>query len=154
MRILYYFSVFIHILSAIIWIGSMFFLVLVLLPAIKNKVYKYEIIEQTGLQLRKFSWLILALLFISGIFNAYYRGMSFHISNISSNFYNGIIWYKIILFCIMLVTSFLHDFYIGPLSIKEINNKKLISFSKFLGRLNMIISLLLLILGIVIVRGW
>ncbi len=147
MKTVYYISVFIHIVSACIWFGGMFSLIMFFLPLRKEK-YFLDVIQKAGNQLRFVAWIILPLLFITGFFNLHYRGFDFSFSQT----YNKIIWLKIILFFIIILISAIHDFYLGPKSIAT-RNEKLIKYSRIIGNINFILALIMIILGIVIVRG-
>ncbi len=55
MQLLYTISVYIHILSAMIWVGGMAFLGLVVLPAVKKPPFKRiatTLIQRTGVRFR------------------------------------------------------------------------------------------------------
>ncbi len=147
MRILYLISVFIHIICAVIWLGGMFSLILFFIP-LRKEPYFLEVVHKLGEQFRFIGWIILPLLLITGLFNLIYRGFDFSFSSS----YNKIIWLKIFLFLVIIVISAIHDFYIGPRATRT-KDKKLLNYSRTIGRINFILAIIMVIIGIIIVRG-
>ena len=77
MRSLYLFSVWLHILAAIVWIGGMAFLGLVLIPAMRLSEYRAvgaSLTYWTGTRFRLIGWVCLSVLLLTGVFNLLYRG--------------------------------------------------------------------------------
>ncbi|MEO0145022.1 MAG: CopD family protein [candidate division WOR-3 bacterium] len=147
MKTLYFISVFIHIISACIWFGGMFALIIFFLP-LRKEQYFLDVVKKLGEQFKIVGWIILPLLFITGFFNLHYRGFDFSFSTT----YNKIIWLKIILFFVIVIISAIHDFYIGPKAIKT-RDKKLLKYSRTIGRINFILAIIMILIGIFIVRG-
>jgi len=70
--LLYHISVFIHIISAMIWVGGILFMVLVIVPLLRKKDLKDNaaiLVQKVGVQFRLVGWISLILLLITGIFN-------------------------------------------------------------------------------------
>jgi len=114
------FIVLVHVLSAMVWLGGMFFLSLVLFPALK----KFEpgekhtqLISITANRFRKISWIAIAILIITGIFNVLNFGIS-HEMIVSGDFYTShlgkMLTLKVSLVIVMIILSASHDFILGP----------------------------------------
>src|SRR5678810_54190 len=73
----YYISVWLHIVAGAFWIGGMLFLPLVLLPGIKDHPDRKNLLMATGLKFRFYGYIMLAMMFITGLLNIYLRGLSF-----------------------------------------------------------------------------
>jgi len=140
MKMLYLISVFIHIICACIWLGGMFALIIFFIP-LRKENYFLDMVNKVGNQFKFVGWIILPLLLLTGIFNSFYRG--FYI----------LTWLKILLFSIIVIISAIHDFYIGPKATKT-KDKKLIKYSRIIGRINFILAIIMVLLGIFIVRGF
>jgi copper resistance protein D len=140
MKMLYLVSVFIHIICACIWLGEMFALIIFFI-LLRKENYFLDMVNKVGNQFKLVGWIILPLLLLTGIFNSFYRG--FYI----------LTWLKILLFSIIVIISAIHDFYIGPKATKT-KDKKLIKYSRIIGRINFILAIIMVLLGIFIVRGF
>ncbi|GIV41697.1 MAG: hypothetical protein KatS3mg034_1007 [Vicingaceae bacterium] len=153
----YLISLFLHVIFACLWIGGMLFLPLILLPSIKNKDYKTEILLKTGLKFRFWGWIALAGLLITGILNAYLKGFSFSFAFFLQTAPGKLILLKIILYLTMIIILAYHDFYAGKkyLTTNENNQERehFRNFARLSGRVNLFISLLMAVLGIMISRG-
>ncbi|HKJ67492.1 MAG TPA: DUF4149 domain-containing protein, partial [bacterium] len=76
MKILYFLSVYLHILSAMIWIGGMIFLGIVLIPVVRKPVLNDRaagLIRWIGERFRYVGWATIATLLATGVFNVAYR---------------------------------------------------------------------------------
>ncbi len=76
---MYHLSVFIHIISAVFWIGGMLFTAAVLVPASRHKLLagkKGEFFSLVGKKFSRISWVLFPVLFITGITNLLGRGYS------------------------------------------------------------------------------
>ncbi|NNM94135.1 MAG: hypothetical protein HKL88_01570 [Bacteroidia bacterium] len=156
MHAVYLASVYLHIICATLWIGGMLFLVLVLMPAIKNNANRRELLNNVGIRLRTVGWATLLLLLITGLFNAYYRGIS--LQYCLSSPYGRLFLYKISIFAIIAAISFYHDFFAGPQAIREMaqgtDSRKFVKLARIIGQLNLLLALAAAFIGEIIVRGW
>ena len=167
MHAFYLLSVWLHILAAIVWIGGMAFLILVLVPAIRQPQYRgvfASLVHLTGLRFRLVGWVCMGLLLLSGTFNLVYRGFGW------ADFWNGQLWQgsfgrilgaKLLLAAVILVASTVHDFSIGPRATSVWQQDpaspealRLRRQATWLGRLNMLLALVVVALGVMLVRGW
>lgn len=167
MHLLYLFSIWLHILAAAVWIGGMVFVALVLVPVIRrpeNQGFAASIVHLTGLRFRSAGWICLSLLFLTGGFNLFYRGFTL------ADLWSGRLWessfgaalaLKLLFFSAVLVLSGLHDFAIGPRATvlwrtdpNSPESRRLRRQASWIGRLNLLLALLIVALGITLVRGW
>lgn len=161
MRDLYFVSVYIHILAAIIWVGGMIFLPLILLPSIKNNPEKAALIHTVGLKLRTVGWVVLFMLFLTGLFNMYYRQVELSWNGLTNSPFGKMVLYKLILFFSTVLIGAVHDFYIGTtatrLWMQGGNEKKVHNFrlwARWAGRINLLLALLAVGIGVALARGF
>jgi len=163
---MYYLSVFIHILSAIFWIGGMLFTVAVLVPASRHKLLarkKGEFFTLIGKKFSRISWFLFLVLTVTGITNLLTRGYS--LSDLAtSSFWSGnfgsSLLIKLHLFAVALILSGIHDFYAGPKAAELMDSqpnssgtKKYRKLSSWLGRLNLLFGLGILYYAMKLLRG-
>ena len=167
MHAFYLLSIWLHILAASVWMGGMVFLVLVLVPAIRQPRYSSvaaSLIHWTGLRFRWVGWICLGLLLFSGTFSLAYRGFGW------TDFWSGQLWQgsfgrilgvKLLLVAVVLVASVFHDFAIGPRATALWQQNptspeavRLRRQAGWLGRLNLLLALVVVALGVMLVRGW
>ncbi|NGP75106.1 DUF4149 domain-containing protein [Balneolaceae bacterium YR4-1] len=163
---LYYLSVFIHILSAIFWIGGMLFTAAVLVPASRHQLLankKGQLFTLIGKKFSRISWVLFIVLVLTGITNLLARG--YDLSDLAtSTFWKGnfghVLFIKLHLFGAVLVLSSIHDFYAGPRAAelmdsnpKDIKTQIFRKISRWIGRLNLIIGLGILYYAIRLLRG-
>ncbi len=163
---MYYLSVFIHILSAIFWIGGMLFTAVVLVPASRHQLIKNRKGEFFALVGRKFSrasWVLFIVLLVTGITNLLARGYTLH-NLIESAFwmsdFGQALKIKLHLFGLVLVISGVHDFYAGPKAAElmdakpgEPRTQRFRKVSSWLGRINLLLGLLILYYAMKLLRG-
>lgn len=166
MRALYLTSVTLHILAAVTWIGGMFFLVLVVVPWLRrgDRAAAGAFLRETGLAFRTVGWACFAILVVTGTFNLWARGVrleSFADRAWLASATGHAVTMKLLVFLLVLGASLVHDFGIGPRAASEIEVRpdsplaqRLRRQASWLGRLNVLFALALVVLGVIIVRGW
>jgi copper resistance protein D len=166
MHALYTVSVFLHILAAITWIGGMFFLVLVVVPWLRkgDRARAATLMRETGTRFRDIGWVCFAILLVTGTFNLWVRGVRFSSFTdeawLASSFGRAVM-VKLSVFALVLVVSAVHDFSVGPRASHAIEadprspeSEGLRKSASKLGRLNVLLALVLVYVGVVLVRGW
>lgn len=159
----YIFSVYVHILCAVLWIGGMLFLSLVLVPALRKSTDRKQALDlmiSTGRRFKVIGWHVLVILFITGMMNIGYRewfsaGPAFWTSPIGM-----LLSWKIILFFIVLILAGLHDFWLGPRAGRLMQDNpdspaalRARKTASWLGRINLLISLVIVLLAVMMIRG-
>src|SRR3989304_2986696 len=142
-------ALFLHIISAIFWIGGMLFLVLVVAPYLKtisDPKAKSQIYQVVGKQYRFWGWvaiitlLVTGPLILTGLYGLPLSALSdpgFHASG-----FGKAVAYKLSLVAIIVISSFLHDFWIGP---RARSSPRYSSIARLFGRVNLLIALLIVI---------
>ncbi len=163
---LYFWSVVVHILAAVMWVGGMLFLVFVLMPALKNMEdarLRAKLIRVTGIRFRSVGWACLAVLLVTGFLNLLARGVSPETladPAFWTTGYGKTLGWKVLLFLVILSLSATHDFLIGPragqLQRRDAGGRetqRLRFMATWFGRLNLVLSIIVVLLGVMLVRG-
>lgn len=166
MQTLYIISVYIHIISATILVGGMFFLFLVLIPVLRKPEFQglfAKIFYQAGVRFRLVRWVSLLLLVLTGTFNLAYRGYGFSDLTTGRLFegpFGRVLLQKLVIVGLIVLTSVVHDFWIGPRASELMRvgpespeSRKYRSAAVWIGRLNFIMALLIVLLAVMLVRG-
>lgn len=129
---------------------------LVLLPGIKNNPERRQVLMITGLKFRFYGYIVVALLFLTGITNMYFRGIHFSWKFFTETSYGRLVLVKVLLFLVILIISLIHDYFIGRKAVgemKESDRKKMKMIATWSGRILALISLTMAYLGVIISRG-
>lgn len=159
----YFIFLIFHIFAGMFWVGGMLFYVLVLISVIRDKEFqniKLRLLEKTALQFRKVSYYTFLILLLSGIGLLFSKGYLRLTDNFLEIIFSVplIFRVKILLFLMLLFSSIYHDFFSGPLAFKYSESNSVL-FEKFrkrsarFGRINLLISVLIALLGILGSRG-
>jgi uncharacterized membrane protein len=98
---------YIHLLSAITWIGGMLFIALVLVPITRrlpDAALRTRLVTETGLRFRTVGWMALILLVLTGLANLWFRPELLGAPRFQ---------WKAGLVVLALILSALHDFVLG-----------------------------------------
>ena len=163
MRALYLFSVWLHVLAAVTWLGSAIFLVVVLVPTLRaagDESIRAQVLRVSGPRLRILGWTCFGILVATGVINLAGRG--FDLSDLSWRLWAGpfghaLVW-KLALFAVLLLISAVHDFRLGPRASHEApGSPAALRFRRaasWMGRLELLLGLAILAFAIMLVRGW
>jgi uncharacterized membrane protein len=119
---LYWLSVTVHVLAALLWLGGMFFLGLVGAPALRAvepPALRQRLFHELGVRFRGVGWGAIAVLVVTGVANLHYRGW-LHWSGVldSAAFWRTATGHalaaKLAAVTVMVAVSALHDFVLGP----------------------------------------
>lgn len=167
MHALYILSVWLHLLAAMTWIGGMVFLALVLVPACRLPAYQgiaTSLVHVTGVRFRVVGWICLGVLLLTGTFNLAYRGLG--LSALLSGpapfgFFGQILRIKLPVVAAIFLISARHDFVIGPRATAvgstdpaSAEARRLRAWASWMGRVNLLLGLAVVALGVMLVRGW
>jgi len=132
----------------------------VLLPVIKDNPQRLELLHKTGLQFRSVGWLALLMLGTTGVTNMLTKGIPFKWGYLTSCSYGRLLLMKMGVFTLILLLSAIHDFYIGTkattLSMGIENDEaagKIRTMARWSGRVNLLLALIVLFLGVALARG-
>ncbi len=163
---LYLASVCLHILAAMAWIGGMAFLALVVVPIVRRQQDQAgagRLIHESGVRFRAVAWTCLGLLVATGAANTYFRAGTWQ--GLTSGAFWGssfghTLCVKLVVVLGILVLSGLHDFHVGPRATAawqedptSAASRDLRRLAGSMGRITMLLSLLVLVLAVVLVRG-
>ena len=166
MHAIYLFSVWLHILAGVVWIGGMIFLSVILLPVIRRPEFRSAaplLVHFSGVRFRWVGWLCLVVLVLTGAFNLIYRGVAWEdlqIGDFWRSQFGVILSTKLILVVVVLLLSILHDFFIGPkasaLGRANPGSPDALRFRRYaswFGRVNLFLALVIVAFGSMLVRG-
>lgn len=165
MHSLYLLSVFLHILAAIIWVGGMFFLVLVIVPWLRqgDRARAATMMRDVGTRLRDIGWVCFAVLTVTGTFNLWVRGVRIASFTdpiwLDSSFGKSVVA-KLTVFAVILASSAVHDFIIGPRATELVSAdprspaaEALRRKASIMGRMNAVLALIAVAIAVTLVRG-
>jgi len=98
----------VHVVSAIVWIGGMFFIALVLVPVARDlgdPPLRARLVDESGRRFRPVAWIALVLLVVTGLLNLWYRPYLLQSPRFLA---------KLGLVVVALLLSGVHDFVLGP----------------------------------------
>jgi copper resistance protein D len=163
---LYLISVWLHIMAAVVWVGGTIFLVIVLVPAIRRPQFAgvaSALIRFTALRFRWVGWVCFAVFLFTGLLNLVARGIGWQELR-DAVFWQGsfgrTLAIKLIVVTTILAISGFHDFFLGPRAAAawesdaaSAETLRLRRQAVQFGRLNLLLALTAIILGIMLVRG-
>jgi uncharacterized membrane protein len=154
---LYFLSVLLHILAAMIWVGGQAFMITSFFPAMREPEHRAvarSLLLSAGGRFRVFATASLHLLLLTGLFNLWYK-TRFDMQNPVTH--AGMT--KLLLIIVMIGLSLYHDKVIGKQATaaweKDPQGPATLALRKkagLIGRINFFLSLLLVGLGVWIVR--
>lgn len=158
---MYQLTVYLHLLAAVVWVGGIVFLATVAVPLARqlDQPLRTRVISEAGRRFRAIGWASLAVLLVTGIINMGYRGATLE------NTLNGTFWAtpfgrtlaeKLALVALMAMVSAVHDFVIGPRSVRLAQEGKDIASlritASWLARITLLLALVILFLAVMLVR--
>jgi uncharacterized membrane protein len=153
MHALYTLSVFLHVLAACTWIGSMIFFAAAVVPAIRRPEYAAvmpKLVRIVGKRFRVLGWVSLSVLVLTGTANLFYfRG--FGLSELSTaafwrtDFGQALGW-KLAFVTLVLVATAAHD----ALSSRQTPGAR--RLASWLGRATLLLSIAALLFAVRLVR--
>lgn len=136
----------VHVLSAVTWIGGMLFIALVLVPVTRgldDAKLRTRLVQESGYRFRTIAWIALALLAVTGFLNLWFspfllRSPRFHM--------------KAGLVVLALILSAFHDFVLGPRAGLPGADPSVRIRASWIARLNVVVALAIILLGLAL-RG-
>jgi uncharacterized membrane protein len=132
----------VHVLSAITWVGGMLFIALVLVPtarALDEERLRTRLMQESGYRFRTIGWSALALLVVTGLLNLWFqpfllRAPRFH--------------WKLGLVVLALILSALHDWVLGPRAGLPGADPSVRRRASWIARVNVVVVLAVVLLGL------
>ena len=160
MPLLYYVNVALHVLAAMLWLGGMFFLGVVVAPAlraIEQPALRQRLFQQLGVRFRSVGWIAIVVLIVTGLVNLHYRGW-LHWDGV---FGSAAFWrtgvgtalaIKLASVTVMIIVSAIHDFALGPLAGRvEPGSPQAIAFRRraaLLARVNALLGVVVVVAAV------
>ncbi len=159
MAVLYTLSVFLHIVAAAFWVGGMLFLSLVVVPALRGEPERARIIERVGIFFERAGMGALVVVLLTGLVNLGFRGVT-SVGALWSTPAGRMGVLKLLLFALVAGLSLWHNRLIGRKAVQLLRHaqnsaegERLRRWSSWVGRIVLLISLALVLLGVFIARG-
>ena len=160
MHRLYPFLVTAHVLAAAIWVGgliTLWALTMHLRRRLPDETYR-KILEHLGQGFRPWAWGALGLLFLSGWLLAQARGMPpwiFGSAGAAASAWGKWLQIKVALVLAVALLTTLHDRIQGPRALRTAEQlARYRRTHRFVGLGLLLLSLVALILGVLLARGW
>ncbi|HXF93029.1 MAG TPA: DUF4149 domain-containing protein [Nitrospiraceae bacterium] len=152
--------VWLHLLAAVSWIGGMVFLSLVLVPALRREGVSSQrtaLFRVIAFRFRAVVWFSIAVLVITGPILLAHRGLSL----LEPSRWPAVLTAKLSLVLLLLALTGVHDFAVGP-RVSRIQplpesdrteiDRLLITWSPWLARFSLVLTLVILFLAVALVR--
>ncbi|HEX6927210.1 MAG TPA: DUF4149 domain-containing protein [Longimicrobiaceae bacterium] len=164
MPLLYYVSVTVHVLAALLWLGGMFFLAVVGAPVLRTvdpPQLRSELFRRLGERFRSVGWAAIAVLLVTGIVNLHYRGLLTRQVWGNADFWStslgqALAW-KLGAVATMLLISGIHDFVTGPVASRLRPGTPAALTARrraaWLARINALVGLVVVVAAVRLARG-
>lgn len=168
MRELYLLSVSVHVIAAIVWVGANLVLAIAVVPFLRDPALRgpvLALLRGAGPRLSRIGWASLVLLLVTGLFNMHVRGL-LTVSALAGATTSAIGIASLVKLggiAVIVVLNALHDLVWGPAASDAMERDprgadpetaRLRTLARVAGRWGTLISLVLVLAGVVIVRGW
>jgi len=160
---LYYFTVSLHLLAAIVWLGGMLFFAIAapILRRIEDEEVRAGLFDSLGRRLRLVGWICVSLLLVTGVGQLQMRGWwgatfwgrpGFWRTALGS----ALAW-KLGLVTLMIAVQLVHDFWLGPRAgLATQGTDEARSWRRHavqIARLNVVVGLVLVYVAVRLARG-
>lgn len=163
---LYIITVWVHILAAAVWVGSMVFFAAVLVPVIRHPDYRAsagDLVHRTGVRYRVVGWAALLTLLASGTYLLVHREIGFG-ELFDPLFYatsfGRTLAAKLLVVAAIFVATLVHDLSMGPRATRLLRERpndpraiRVRLMARWWGRANLLLALVVLLLAVMLVRG-
>ena len=153
-------NLWLHILAAVIWIGGMLFLSLVAVPILRqvdSPLLRADLFRKMAWRFRRLVWICLAVLILTGIVNVAYYG-----DTTPGSPYLKVLGIKLGLVAVLVTMGVAHDFIIGPRAARAQSRDGLlptgadllmVQLAPWVGRLNLLLGAIILVLAAALARS-
>lgn len=157
----YQLVVFIHVISAIMWVGGILFLGVVAVPAVRRlqSETRSVLMSELGRRFRNIGYTLLGVLIVTGVIQAWVHGAT--VTNVlNGSFFQSrfgaTLGAKLIFVLLMLGVSVVHDFVVGPASVRASQEgretESLRKTASWLARLTALLALAVIAYAVMLVR--
>lgn len=165
MPLLYWISVTVHVLAAMLWLGGMLFLGVVgapVLRAVEPPSLRQQLFHRFGTRFRTIGWVAIAVLVVTGVVNLHFRALLRwdHVLG-DAAFWRSPVGHtlgaKLAAVTLMLIIGAVHDFVLGPAAgratVGSPESLRLRRRAALLARVNVLVGVLLVIAAVRLARG-
>jgi putative copper export protein len=148
---LYTISVYVHVIAACGWIGSMLFFSVVVVPVLRRSAQAAAaaaLVRQVGMRFRTFGWTCIGTLLVTGALNLGLRGVGLDTLTSGAFWAEGfgrVLACKLVAVIVVLGLTVTHD----ALSLRPEARR----IASWVGRLTLLASLLVVLFAVWLVRG-
>ena len=158
-------SMWLHLLAAVVWIGGLAFISMVLAPTLRDPAMRGQavlLLRAAGRRFMRIGYVSLALLIVTGTTNLFFKsGGSFTaVAAWWPTSYGRLLAAKLVLVALVVALSLYHDFVVGPAATRAMQVDSLGAAAlavrrraAWLGRTTALLSLAILTLALLLVRG-
>jgi copper resistance protein D len=132
----------VHVVSAMTWVGGMLFIALVLVPTVRrlgDATLRARLIQDSGRRFRAVAWIALGVLVLTGLLNLWFQPALLR---------SGRLHWKLGLVGLALLLSAFHDFVLGPHANLPGADPSVRLRASWVARLNALVALAIVLLGL------
>ena len=163
------FVLWLHVVAAAVWLGGLVFIAAVLAPVLRSPelaAHSAALMRTAGRRFRTIGWMALVTLIVTGLWNLVHWGVTpgaLLRSDTWASTFGQVLGVKLVLVALVLCASVIHDFSVGPRAgqaaaadPRSPEASRLRRAAQWLGRFNLLASLLIVALGLLLTRssGW
>ena len=158
-------SMWIHLLTAMVWIGGLAFIAMVLVPTLRDPALRPQaiaLLRTTGKKFQRIAYVSFVVLAVTGVTNLYLKAggsLALVVATLSTS-YGRVLIVKVVLVLVIVVLALYHDFVVGPAAARALEADPtsatalgLRRRASWLGRVNTLLSLVVMTLALLLVRG-
>ncbi|PKB71029.1 MAG: hypothetical protein BZY87_08030 [SAR202 cluster bacterium Io17-Chloro-G6] len=166
---MYQAAVVIHVISAVTWLGGMLFLVMVMLPLARRGMASGQpgpgmaVLRDAANRFLPVAWGAMIVLAVTGAYLAWdHWGIRPDVFFTSDTRFMNILRAKSVLFLFVVVLSLLHDFWLGPMILKRLEEARSAgqppprslarSIVLLTARVNLVAVLTIVVLAVLLIR--
>jgi uncharacterized membrane protein len=132
----------VHVLSAITWVGGMLFIALVLVPTVRavgDAALRTRLVRESGRRFRTIAWAALAVLVLTGLLNLWLQPGLLRSPRLH---------WKLGLVGLALILGAFHDFVLGPRAGLPGAGPSVRVRASWIARVNVLVALAVVLLGL------
>lgn len=158
-------SMWLHLLAAIVWIGGLAFISMVLVPTLRTPGLRPQalaLLRTTGQKFQRIAYASFVTLAVTGVANLYFKaaGSLEVVGAWLPTPYGRVLIAKVLLVLAIVALSLYHDFVVGPRAARALEAdpksdaaQALRRRASWIGRINAVLSLVVMTLALLLVRG-